>query len=82
MGGDGGTGGSGGSAGTGSTWSQEAYLKASNTGDGDWFGVTVSLSANGDTLAVGALAEDSNATGVNGSQADNSAFGAGAVYLY
>ena len=35
----------------------EAYLKASNTGAGDSFGYSVSLS--GDTLAVGASLEDS-----------------------
>ena len=34
------------------TWLQQAYLKASNTGPGDNFGYSVSVS--GDTLAVGA----------------------------
>jgi hypothetical protein len=63
----------------GSTWSQQAYIKASNTGTGDSFG-TVALSK--DTLAVGAIGESSKATGVNGDQADNSAFGAGAVYVF
>lgn len=58
----------------------EAYLKASNTGVGDRFGYSVSLS--GDTLAVGAIGEDSNATGVNGSQSDNSESGSGAVYIF
>ena len=65
---------------SGRTWSQQAYLKASNTGAGDWFGDSVSLS--GDTLAVGAVVEDSSATGVNGSQSDNSASGSGAVYIF
>lgn len=61
-------------------WSQQAYLKASNTGTNDQFGFSVSLS--GDTLVVGALGEDSNATGVNGNQADNSALDSGAVYVF
>jgi uncharacterized repeat protein (TIGR02543 family) len=61
-------------------WVQQAYIKASNTGDGDNFGCSVSLS--GDTLVVGAERESSNATGVNGNQADNSAFLAGAAYVF
>ncbi len=51
----------------------KGYLKASNTGTGDWFGSSVAVS--GDTLVVGARFEDSNATGVDGNQADNSATG-------
>lgn len=65
---------------SGSTWSQEAYIKASNTDTSDNFGNALSLS--GDTLAVGARLEDSNAVGINGNQADNSALEAGAVYVY
>lgn len=66
----------------GGTWSQQAYVKASNTGKNDWFGDSVALSADGDTLAVGAASEDSSATGVNGDQTDNSATWAGAVYVF
>jgi hypothetical protein len=65
---------------SGGDWSQQAYLKASNTGAGDWFGYSVAVS--GDTVVVGAWEEDSNATGVNGNQADNSAPDAGAAYLF
>ncbi|MEZ5352872.1 MAG: FG-GAP repeat protein [Bryobacteraceae bacterium] len=64
----------------GGTWSQQAYLKASNTGAGDQFGRSVAIS--GDTVVVGAFLEDSNATGINGNQADNSAFQAGAAYVF
>jgi hypothetical protein len=64
----------------GTAWQQEAYLKASNTGTSDSFGTSVALS--GDTLAVGAVGEDSTATGVNGNQADNSASSSGAVYVF
>jgi hypothetical protein len=63
-------------------WAQVTYVKASNTDAGDEFGLGVSLSANGNTLAVGAELEDSNATGIGGDQSDNSADAAGAVYLY
>ena len=67
---------------TGAVWSQQGYLKASNTDRGDWFGINVALSGDGNTLAVGAAGEDSAATGVGGDQADNTATDAGAVYLY
>jgi hypothetical protein len=62
------------------TWSQQAYVKASNTGFADNFGSSVALS--GDTLAVGAGREFSCATGVNGNQSDNGCDGAGAVYVF
>jgi hypothetical protein len=70
---------------TGSTWSQQAYLKASNTGEkdeGDQFGYSVAVSGDGNTLAVGAIGEDSAATGINGNQKDNSAAGSGAAYVF
>ncbi|HRI06460.1 MAG TPA: DUF4215 domain-containing protein [Nannocystaceae bacterium] len=63
-------------------WSQQAYIKASNTEAGDAFGVAVALSADGNVLAVGANGEDSAATGVDGDQADNAASGSGAVYVF
>ncbi len=65
---------------SGTTWTQQAYLKASNSGAGDAFGESVAVS--GDTIVVSAIGEASNATGVNGNQADNSAAGAGAVYVF
>lgn len=65
---------------SGTTWSQQAYLKASNTGTGDWFGYSVATT--GDTVIVGANGESSNATGVNGSQSSNSAASSGAVYVF
>ena len=61
---------------------QEAYVKASNTDADDLFGYNVTLSDDGNTLAVGASNEDSAATGVNGDQADNSANKSGAVYVF
>jgi cysteine-rich repeat protein len=67
---------------SGATWTQQAYVKASNTNAGDEFGFSVALSADGTTLAVGALLESSAATGIGGNQADNSANGAGAVYVF
>ncbi len=64
------------------TWAQQAYIKASNTGEGDRFGYSLALSADGGALAVGAYVEDSSATGIDGDQADNSANGTGAVYVF
>jgi tartrate dehydratase beta subunit/fumarate hydratase class I family protein len=76
---------------TGATWSQQAYVKASNTGEagvgnepgkGDQFGFSIGVSADGNTLAVGAIGEDSGAKGVNGDQNDNSQTSSGAVYIF
>ena len=76
---------------TGSQWSQQAYVKASNTGEagtadsfgeGDQFGWSLTLSGDGNTIAVGAITEDSGSSGINGDQRNNSAQGAGAVYVF
>lgn len=67
---------------SGTSWSQQAYVKASNTEALDQFGESVSLSGDGNTLAVAALFEDSSATGVNGNQGDNTALQSGAVYVF
>ncbi|MEJ2405992.1 MAG: cadherin-like beta sandwich domain-containing protein [Candidatus Thiodiazotropha sp.] len=58
-------------------WSQQAYLKASNAEANDYFGHSVSIS--GETLVVGAYGEESSASG---GEADNSASGAGAAYVF
>lgn len=66
----------------GSAWSQQAYIKASNTDIGDGFGGSVDLSDDANTLVVGAAGEDSAATGIDGNTADDTASSAGAVYLF
>ena len=58
------------------------YVKASNTDAGDHFAVSVALSADGNTMIVGAEGEDSSATGIDGNQADNLAENDGAVYVF
>jgi trimeric autotransporter adhesin len=58
------------------------YVKATNTGAGDWFGDAVALSADGTLLAVGAAFEGSAATGIDGDAEDEGAPASGAVYLY
>jgi hypothetical protein len=68
---------------SGNSWSQQAYLKAPNPETLDFFGTSVAI--NGDTVVVGANAEDSNQTTItNGSSAsaDNSATNAGAAYVF
>ena len=73
---------------TGATWTPDAYLKASNAEAGDNFGIDLAISADGDTVAIGAIGEDSNATNAinddpaNIAGADNSNAGAGAVYVF
>ena len=66
----------------GNVWQQQAYLKASNAGEGDRFGAALSLSADGNTLAVGAIEEASAAVGINNEQNDDSADYAGAAYVF
>ncbi len=68
-------------AGDGS-WAQQALLKASNAGAGDLFGRAVAVSADGSKVAVGAPEERSNASGIDGNQADNSAAFSGAAYVF
>src|ERR1700726_1750689 len=63
-------------------WSQQAYLKASNPGLSYRFGHVVSLSQDGNTLAVSAHFEASAAKGINGDQNDKSIPQAGAVYVF
>jgi len=65
---------------SGTSWTQQAYLKASNTQRDAHFGISVAMSA--DTVVVGAFREDSNGTGVNGDQSDNSAYNSGAAYVF
>ncbi|RDK88474.1 FG-GAP repeat protein [Marinirhabdus gelatinilytica] len=67
---------------SGTVWEQQAYIKASNTDANDQFGRTVSISGDGNTLAVGTFGEDSSAVGINGDETDNSAGQSGAVYIY
>lgn len=67
---------------SGTSWTQDAYVKASNTGNEDRFGCFVSLSGDGTRLAVGANGEDSSATGIDGDQADFRARDSGAVYMF
>ena len=63
-------------------WSQQAMVKAANTGAGDNFGRALALDDGGDTLVVSAPGEDSAATGIGGDPADNSINGAGAAYVF
>jgi len=78
---------------TSQDWLQQVYLKASNTGPGDWFGYSVALNTDGQTLVVGARLEDGAIAGVNfrvdldpttatlGDSGDNADY-SGAAYLF
>ena len=65
---------------TGTSWTQQAYLKASNTGSMDSFGASVAL--DGDRLVAGASFEASNATGIDGDESSNGADRSGAAYAF
>jgi hypothetical protein len=66
---------------TAGLWSLQATLVASNPDLDDWFGNSLALSSDGNTLAVGAPYEDGSGHGINPVPDDNST-GAGAVYLF
>ncbi|MEZ4375848.1 MAG: FG-GAP repeat protein [Polyangiaceae bacterium] len=63
----------------GSAWSQQAYVKASNNGANLNFGE--SLAIDGDTFVAGSIDENSESTGVNGSQMSGFA-STGAAYIF
>ncbi|MBT9512948.1 MAG: hypothetical protein IV104_11435, partial [Acidovorax sp.] len=63
-------------------WGQQAYVKASNTTARDRFGSRLALSADGNTLAVGAQEETASGTGINNPPGARTLARAGAVYLF
>lgn len=66
------------------TWTHESYVKASNTVRNIAFGSAIALSADGATLAVGAVDETNLTRGIDGDQSstpDNS-ISAGAIYVF
>ena len=65
---------------SGALWPQQAYLKSSTNGVGNEFGTSVAIS--GDALIVGAEFEDSDSTGVNGSEVNLGAGNSGAAYVF
>ncbi len=62
-------------------WTQQAYIKAFNASEFDEFGHALSLSADGNTLAVGSPDEDGSRQGLGVDQ-DDTSIRAGAVYLF
>ncbi|MES2823750.1 MAG: hypothetical protein V4732_09120 [Pseudomonadota bacterium] len=58
------------------------YIKASNAQTDDWFGWSIAISGDGNTLAVGAPAENSKSIGVNGEQNNEDSPNSGAVYIF
>lgn len=58
-----------------------AYFKSSNPEELDRFG-PLAISADGNTLVVGAPGEDGASQGINGDEGSNARSGAGAVYVY
>eukprot|EP00457_Paulinella_chromatophora_P001330 gb/GEZN01001332.1/.p1 GENE.gb/GEZN01001332.1/~~gb/GEZN01001332.1/.p1 ORF type:complete len:1002 (+),score=106.74 gb/GEZN01001332.1/:97-3102(+) len=61
-------------------WSQQAYLKSSNTGANHKFSYSVSIYE--DIVVVGAPYESSCSTGVNGNQKDTNCSDSGSAYLF
>lgn len=61
-------------------WTQQAYLKASNTDAGDHFGYTLHI--HGDTIVVGAKYEASCSRGIDGNEVDDTCARTGAAYVF
>ena len=66
---------------SGTTWTQQAYVKPSNTFNAMLFGYAVGLSADGNVLAASAYDERGSAREINGVQ-DRARPGAGAIYVF
>jgi hypothetical protein len=64
----------------GRDWTPNGYFKASNADTEDGFGYNVSLTET--VIAVSAIYEASNASGIDGNQTDKSLTNAGAVYVF
>jgi trimeric autotransporter adhesin len=67
---------------SGSAWTFRKVVQSPNPETDDYFGRDIAISGSGLTLAVGAIGEDSAATGVDGDQGSEDAQTSGAVYLY
>jgi len=63
------------------SWSQQAYLKPSNTGTSDLFGYSVAIAKN--TVVIGSPYEDGGGVGVNPAQeTDDRSYHSGAAYVF
>ena len=76
----GGSGEVGGVTRSGTSWSEDSSFTPESSDSGDSFGWAVAI--DGETAVVSALAEDSNATGVNGNADNNSLMDSGAVTVF
>jgi hypothetical protein len=67
---------------SGGLWAHQAFVQPNVIDLTDYFGKSVAISHDGNTLAVGAIGEDSYSTGLSESPTDNSASYSGAAYLF
>jgi len=63
-------------------WVFDTYIKSSNAASNQFFGMALSLSADGHTLAVGAFGDSSLSSGVNGDDSDTSGEYVGACFIF
>lgn len=64
------------------SWSQQAYLKSAHGGPGDLFGYSLSVSADGQVLAAGAVMDAGLGVGINVVPYDRSAWYSGAASVF
>ena len=65
---------------SGSNYTLDAYIKASNTGAGDYFGYAVAISGN--TMVVGVYGEDSISYAVDDEESNNLLSNSGAAFVF
>ncbi|EOX4944871.1 hypothetical protein ACFLJY_003568, partial [Vibrio alginolyticus] len=66
-----------------SHWKRQTFIKSSNTGAFDFFGKSIQLSDDGETLLVTAHNEDSSSEGVMANNPDdNSSVDSGSAYVF
>lgn len=66
----------------GQAWVQQAFVKAGKSEAGDGFGTSVALSADGNTLVVGAPGESSSRLGINQTDTEAGTPRSGALYVF
>lgn len=66
----------------GQSWVEHSLLTVANPGERDRLGISVALSGDGRSMAVGAIGEQSSADGLDGDSTDNSLLDAGAAYVF
>lgn len=67
---------------TNQSWALTDFIKPASPVNGRYFAGSVDLTGNGETMLVGAIRDNSVATGINGNLFDESSVASGGAYIY